>query len=486
MERESEGAAPAGETWRWAVPYALMIATTVGGFLLVRQFGRHLVAPVPAEGELFGAGGANLKLDMLMHVLLTLAAVIVTARFVGLLFAKLKQPPVIGEVLAGIMIGPSLLGRVAPSVSAFILPASVAPSLSIIAQVGVVLYMFLVGLELDVSLIRRRTHTTVAISHASIVVPFLLGAALALLLYPRVSSQDVPFTYFALFCGVAMSVTAFPVLARILTDRGVQGTRIGIIALTCAAVDDVTAWVLLAFVVSVVKARAAGGLLTAVLTLAYIGLMLVVVRPLLGRVVRAHDRSEGDVDKSALTVVVVALLLSALATEAIGVHAIFGAFTLGALIPSDSKIAKELTRRLEDFIVVLFLPAFFAFTGMRTQIGLVSGLDQWLLCGLVVLTACVGKFGGSFVAARVTGLGWSESAALGILMNTRGLMELIVLNIGLDLHVISPRLFAMLVFMAVVTTMATTPMLHLLGTFSGKRAPAVPGTQPANQPDRAA
>jgi Kef-type K+ transport system membrane component KefB len=461
--------------------YALLIAAAIGGFFVVRHFGRPLQAPAPTT-PIFGEGATKLNLDTLMHVLLALAAVIVTARLVGWIFSKLRQPPVVGEVLAGILLGPSLLGAVAPSVSAYVLPTSVGPFLSILAQVGVILYMFLVGLELDLGLIRQRTHATVAVSHASIVVPFLLGSTLALVLYPRVSSSDVPFTYFALFCGVAMSVTAFPVLARILTDRKVQTTRMGVIALTCAAVDDVTAWCLLAFVVSVVNARTAGGFLTAGLTVGYIAFMLMVARPLLLRLIRAHDR-KGDVDKTVMTLVFVGLLLSALTTEFIGVHAIFGAFTLGALIPAQSKLARELIHRLEDFVVVVFLPAFFAYTGMRTQVGLVSGVVEWLLCGAVILTACVGKFGGSFVAARLTGLGWRDSAALGVLMNTRGLMELIVLNIGLDLRIISPTLFAMLVLMALVTTFATTPVLDLLQPV---RNPHDPEQDPESLSERAA
>jgi Kef-type K+ transport system membrane component KefB len=456
-------------TWRSVLFYVLMIGATIAGFFVVRHLGHDLPGP-PPQDPAFGEGSTKLRFDALMHVLLALAVVIVTARALGALFSFFKQPPVIGEVIAGILLGPSLLGRVAPEVSAYVLPPNVAPFLAVLSQVGVILYMFLVGLELDLGLIRKRTHATVAVSHASIVVPFLLGSGLALALYPRVSSSDVPFTYFALFCGVAMSVTAFPVLARILTDRGAQTTRLGVIALTCAAVDDVTAWCLLAFVVSVVHARAAGGMMTAVMSLGYLALMLLVMRPVLARVIRARDRAgDGDLDKTVMTVVLVALLVSALLTEFIGIHAVFGAFALGAIIPADSKIARELIHRLEDFVVVLFLPAFFAYTGMRTQIGLVSGAEEWLLCAVVILTACVGKFGGSFVAARITGLGWRESAALGVLMNTRGLMELIVLNIGLDLRIISPTLFAMLVMMALVTTFATTPILDLLtaGTAGG-------------------
>jgi Kef-type K+ transport system membrane component KefB len=442
--------------------YGAMIGLAVGGFLVVRYLGSELVAPAPGPGAaVFGDGGTNKHVDVLMHVLLALSVVIITARALGALFARLRQPAVIGEVLAGILLGPSLLGRVAPEASAFLLPPTVAPSLHILAQVGVIIYMFLVGLELDLALARTRTHATVAISHASIVVPFLLGAAIALLLYPRVSSSDVPFTPFALFCAVSMSVTAFPVLARILTDRGVHRSRLGVIALTCAAVDDVTAWCLLAFVVSVVHTRFGGALLTAGLSVAYIAVMFTVVRPLLRRLVTWQERHSA-LTKGVMAVIFVALLLSSLATDAIGIHAVFGAFVLGAAIPHDSRVARELTAKLEDVVVVLLLPAFFAYTGMRTQIGLVSGVQNWLLCGLIIVVASAGKFGGSFAAARLAGLAWRDAASIGILMNTRGLMELIVLNIGMDLRVISPTLFAMLVIMALVTTFATTPILDAL------------------------
>jgi Kef-type K+ transport system membrane component KefB len=331
----------------------------------------------------------------------------------------------------------------------------------VISQVGVILYMFLVGLELDPGLMRQRGQATVAISHASIITPFLMGSLLALLLYPRLSSREVPFTNFALFLGVSMSVTAFPVLARILTDRGIHKTRTGTIALTCAAVDDITAWCLLAFVVSVARAESIGAMRTVILASAYIGAMLLVVRPAMAGLSVVYG-NRGGLTQGLMAVVFVALLLSSAATELIGIHAIFGAFALGAVVPHDSPMARDLTDRLEDLIVVLLLPAFFAFTGLRTQIGLVSGVQQWMLCGLIIVVASAGKFGGSLVAARIAGLGWREGSALGVLMNTRGLMELIVLNIGLELHVISPTLFAMLVIMALVTTFATTPILHLI------------------------
>ena len=381
---------------RTVVGYLIMIAGTVGVFMLLRSRGEALVAPGGASG--FGQEQAGSQTEALMHVLLAMLVVILAARLLGMVFQRLHQPPVIGEIVAGILLGPSLLGRVAPGVSAYLLPKSVAPYLGVLSQIGVILYMFLVGLELDSSLLRKRGHATVAISHASIIAPFLLGAGMALYLYPRLSSSDVPFTCFALFVGVSMSVTAFPVLARILTDRKVHKTRMGVIALACAAVDDVTAWCLLALVVSVVQARAAGALVTFGLTVAFIAVMILVVRPAMVKLTRIYGQ-RGRLTPGIAAAVFTAMLLSALATEFIGIHAIFGAFALGAVIPHDSELAVDITEKLEQIVLVLLLPAFFAFTGMKTQIGLVSGADNWKLVAIIIGIASLGKFGGSFVAS---------------------------------------------------------------------------------------
>jgi Kef-type K+ transport system membrane component KefB len=394
-------------------------------------------------------------------LLLALAVVIVAAHLVGLFFRRLGQPPVIGEVIAGIMLGPSLLGRLAPAASAYLLPPSIAPVLGIIAQVGVIIYMFLVGLQLDPTYLRRSPYAALSISHASIIFPFLLGSSLAIFLYPAFSSSDVPFAVFALFMGISMSVTAFPVLARILTDRGLQRTRLGSIAITCAAIDDITAWCLLAFVVAVARARLHDAVWTLSLSLMFMALVLTLGRRGMSALAR-REEGRNELSAGAESGTFVALLLSAFVTEWIGIHALFGAFVLGAVMPHDSLLARELTRRLQDLVVVLLLPAFFAFTGLRTQIGLLSGGAEWAVCALIIGVASLGKFGGTLVAARVTGLAWRDGTALGILMNTRGMMELIVLNIGLDLKVVSPTLFAMLVLMALVTTVATTPILDRL------------------------
>jgi Kef-type K+ transport system membrane component KefB len=453
-----------------------MIAAAIGLFLLIRGYGETLAAPALEETAPAAPGLAVEDGHAVLHVLVALAAVVIVGLVLGRLFVYLGQPPVIGEVVAGILLGPSLLG---PERSAYILPPSVAPLLAMIAQLGVILYMFLVGLELNGGLLRGRAHTTVATSHASIVAPFVLGTVLALFLYPRLSNGSVSFTSFALFMGVAMSITAFPVLARILTDRQMHKTPLGSVALSCAATDDVTAWCLLAFVVGVAQAKLDGALVVIGWALAYIAFMFLVVRPVAVRLL--SGREETQLTRGVVGLVLVALLLSSLATEYIGVHAIFGAFLLGAMIPHDSAIARVFTRRLEDLVTVLLLPAFFAFTGMRTEIGLVSGLGQWLICGLIILVATLGKFGGATIAARLTGQGWRESAALGILMNTRGLMELIVLNIGLDLGVISPTLFAMMVLMALVTTVATSPLLQLLVPAFSRGRENAPRAKPAGQ-----
>jgi Kef-type K+ transport system membrane component KefB len=292
------------------------------------------------------------------------------------------------------------------------------------------------------------------------VAPFVLGSILALELYPRLSTSDVSFTSFALFMGIALSITAFPVLARILTDRGMHRTVLGADALTCAAVDDVTAWCLLALVVGVAQARIHDALTVLLLTAAFIATTFLAVRPV---VVRLLSRfGDGPPTPHVVAFTLAGLLLAALVTEHIGIHAVFGAFLFGAVIPHDSNLARVLAARWHDLVTVLLLPAFFAFTGMRTQIALVSGRSEWMMIGLIILVATAGKFGGTLAAARLTGMGWRHAASLGILMNTRGLMELIVLNIGLDLAVISPKLFTMMVLMALATTMATTPVLQIL------------------------
>jgi Kef-type K+ transport system membrane component KefB len=453
--------------WRAAVAYLLMLVACIGLFFLVRWIGEGLTAPeVPPGAAPVARTGAG-QVNVTFHVLATLAAVVALGHALGHLFVRIGQPPVIGEVVAGILLGPSLLGAISPDAMHWLIQGreedpngQVIAAVRAIAQVGVVLYMFLVGLELNAAKLKTQAHTTVAVAHTSIVVPFVLGSCLALWLYPLLSHRGVPFASFALFMGVALSVTAFPVMARILSDRRMDKTTLGVTALGCAAADDVTAWCLLALVVGVAQAQVGNAVLIGCGALAFIAVMFVVVRPVLARVVRRLD--DGLLPRAAVPAVFVGVLLAALATEAIGIHAVFGAFLLGAVIPHDSRLARELTAKLHDLVTTLLLPAFFAVTGLRMEIGLVTGWQNWLICGVIIVVATAGKLGGTLFAARLTGRDWRTSAALGALMNTRGLMGLIVLDIGLDLGVISPTLFAMMVLMAIVTTMTTAPLLHWL------------------------
>ena len=397
----------------------------------------------------------------MFHLLLALAAVIVAGRLLGMVFRWFGQPPVIAEVIAGILLGPSLLGAISPAAQAYLLPDSIQPALEVIAQLGVILYMFVVGLELDLRVMQERGAAILTTAVASIVVPFALGISLAVPMYGAYSESTVPFIKFALFLGAALSITAFPVLARILKDRHMSRTPLGVMALTCAAMNDAAAWCLLAIVVGVAQAELGWAIAVAGMTLAFIAFMFFAVRPLITWLLsRLGDEPP---PQGVLALIFLALLVSCLATELIGIHAIFGAFLLGAIFPHNSRVAIDLCHKLEDLVTVLLLPAFFAYTGMRTEIGLIAGWENWLWCAAIIAVATAGKFGGSFAAAKLTGLSWRDSAGLGILMNTRGLMELIVLNIGLSLKIISPTVFAMMVVMAIVTTMATTPILQLIG-----------------------
>jgi len=454
-------------TWAAVTLYLALIVGCISAFLVIRWFGEGMTTEAVAEpGATIGSHKAG-KVDVVFHVLVTLAAVIALGRILSIFLKMFGQPAVIGEVVAGIMLGPSVLGAISPEWMHTLIPSKaedpnglVVAALTTIAQLGVVLYMFLVGLELNTAKLGRQAHAAVAISHASIVMPFVLGSALALWLYQKLSPGGVPFTSFALFQGVAMSITAFPVLARVLTDRSLEKSDLGVIALSCAATDDVTAWCLLAFVVGVAQAQLDNAMWVVVWSCVFIVGMFFIVRPVARRIANWFERHPAD--SVARPGLFVAVLLAALATESIGIHAVFGAFLMGVVIPNDSRVAKELSHQLHAVVTILLLPAFFAITGMKTQIGLINGWEAWLTCVAIIAVATAGKYGGTLIAARMTGLDWTTSSALGILMNTRGLMELIVLNIGLQLGVISPELFAMMVLMALATTAATAPILQVL------------------------
>lgn len=400
----------------------------------------------------------------LSHLLIQLLVIIAVSRMMGRLFKSLGQPAVVGEMAAGILLGPSLFGLLAPDVFAFVFPKDSLGALKLLSQIGVCLFMFAVGMELDVRQVRNKAQAAVAVSHASIVLPYLLGVLLAYFLFSRLAAPGTTFMAFALFMGIAMSITAFPVLARILQERGMTKTFLGSTAITCAAVDDVTAWSILAFVVAIAKATSLGAsALNLLLVLIFVAIMVFGVRRALPRWLGGERLALEEPSKGTLATVVCVVVGAALSTEVIGIHALFGAFLAGAIMPEIHGFRRKINVRVENLSSVLLLPLFFAFTGLRTQIGLLDDLQGWLLCLLIIAVATLGKLGGSAVAARFTGMGWRESLQLGALMNTRGLMELIALNIGYDLGILSPRIFTMLVIMALATTMLTGPLLTLFG-----------------------
>ncbi|BAZ14008.1 sodium/hydrogen exchanger [Calothrix sp. NIES-4071] len=401
-------------------------------------------------------------MHIVVLVLFEILIVIGLSRLVGIAFRWINQPLVIGEIVAGIMLGPSLLGMIAPGVAASLFPAEAVPFLNVLSQVGLIFFMFLIGLELDPKYLSGNLEVAVLTSNVSIIVPFSLATILSLLLYPLVSNSDVPFTAFALFLGAAMSITAFPVLARIITENNLHRTRLGTLALTCAAVDDVTAWCILAVAIAVARNGSIDqqAILTIIESLVYIVFMFTVGRWFLKRLSNYYQRAR-RLNQLTMAMIYGGVVASALITEYIGIHLIFGAFLLGAVMPKNEGLVRELAVKTEDFVLIFLLPVFFAYSGLRTQIGLLNRPELWALCLLILAVAIVGKYFGTYIAARFSNIPHREASALGWLMNTRGLTELIVLNIGLELKVISPLLFTMLVIMALVTTFMTSPLLEL-------------------------
>lgn len=397
-------------------------------------------------------------------LLAQMAAILLAARSLGFLCRKIGQPTVVGEMAAGILLGPSLLGHYFPAFSARLFPPDSLNNIRFLSQIGLILFMFVVGMELDLRTLRGKARQAVIISHASIALPFALGLGLAYLLYNGFAPVGVQFASFGLFMGIAMSITAFPVLARIVRARGLHHTPLGTLVITCAAADDVTAWCLLAAVIALAKAGSLGraGFLL-LLALAYVLLLVRVVRPLLARVGRPQQHKAGGwPNKSALPVFFITLIISAFVAEVIGIHALFGAFLAGAIMPADNRLREFVSSRVQEVAVVLLLPLFFVYTGLRTEIGLLNSGYLWGICGLIVVVAVAGKLLGSALAARFVGHGWPDSLRIGVLMNTRGLMEVVVLNIGYDLGILTPPIFAMMVVMALATTCMTGPALNWL------------------------
>lgn len=407
------------------------------------------------------------------RLLLQILSIMFVARTVGWLMSRLGQPSVIGEILAGIMLGPSLLGWLLPEFSAYLFPPASLPALQSLSQVGLVLFMFIVGMELDINVVKKSGSSSLLISHAGIFLPYLLGVYAAYVLYERFAPPGVAFASFALFMGIAMSITAFPVLARIIQERGLNKKPIGTLVLTSAAIDDVTAWCLLVLVITFVNATSVWGfVVTAVLTASFLFVGFGILRPLLQRLASRFYVRE-TVNRNVFSFLMAIVLMGAFSTEVIGIHPLIGAFTAGVIIPQNPAFRHVLQNKIEDVSLVLLLPLFFVFTGLRTNIGVLLNPELWQTSLLIIGLAVSGKFIGTGLAAKISGQSWKDSLYVGALMNTRGLMELIVLNIGYDLGVLSTELFSIMVVMALFTTFMTGPSLRFIDwifSFAEKKA----------------
>ena len=424
----------------------------------------------------------NQFLDAIIHnlkhplaiLLLQIITIVIVARFFGWIFRKIGQPTVIGEIIAGIFLGPSVVGMYLPEYSAMLFPVESLGNLQFLSQIGLILFMFVIGMELDLKVLKNKANDAVVISHASIVFPFALGIGLSYFIYHRFAPAGVEFLAFSLFMGIAMSITAFPVLARIVQERGIHKTRLGTIVITCAAADDITAWCLLAAVIAIVKA---GTFMSSLYVIGcatlYVLMMLFVVKPFLKKVGDLYA-NRNELSKPIVAIFLLTLIISSYMTEVIGIHALFGAFMTGAIMPDSTKFRNIFIEKVEDVALILLLPLFFVFTGLRTQIGLISDPELLKITGYIILVAVAGKFVGSALAARFVGQNWRDSLTIGALMNTRGLMELVVLNIGFDLGVLSPEIFTMMVIMALVTTFMTGPAIDIINFIFKRKAAILP------------
>jgi len=468
---------------RHFVLYATLIVVFGGLIFYLLHTGRsldHSISPVagPAENKPDGAGffsglyKTNVQ-DALPRLLLQIIIIIIVTQLLGWLFKKIGQPAVIGETVAGIILGPSLLGLLFPGIFHFIFPVESLPNLRFLSQIGLILFMFIIGMELDTRLLRKQAFEALIISHASILIPFTLGIFLSYYLYQEYGQTD--FISFALFMGIAMSITAFPVLARIIRDRKLTDTKLGNLAISCAASDDVTAWCILAILIALIRSGSGiNGFFVVAMVLIYVLIMLIPVKKMLNKVQAAYEK--GKIAHNGLMAIMYSLmLLSSWCTEVIGIHALFGAFLAGIIIPKKEGLQKKIIERINDVSMVMLLPLFFVYTGLRTNAGILDSSGLWVSFLFILICAVAGKFGGSTLIAKILGQNWSDSLSIGALMNTRGLMELIVLNIGYDMHIISAEIFSMMVLMALLTTMMTNPVLNWIERRKIRSQIRVPG-----------
>ena len=419
--------------------------------------------------------------SLLEIVIIQIAVILIFANLIGYGLSKIKQPFVIGEIIAGILLGPSFLGRISPSVSRALFPENSLTILMILSQIGLILFMFVIGAELDLKAVRKRLGGLIFISQFSMVVPFAMGLGVAYFLYDRFAPPNVPFIGFALFMGISMSITAFPVLARMVKERGISHTNMGITALTCAAINDIVAWCLLAVVVAVVrKGSVVSSFHTILLCLCYVLVMLVIVRPVLRKVLVNSARAN-VISRGSMAIILVLLLISSWVTESIGIHSLFGAFFAGMVLPGDAEFRKTIIKNIGHLATVLLLPLFFVISGLRTRIDFLNDTHTLMIGSLVILTAIAGKLGGTALAARLARYSLKDSLSIGALMNTRGLMELIVLNIGYDLGVFSSGMFTIMVLMALISTIITFPLLDLIEMLMPEKARKL-DVIPVNEP----
>ena len=453
--------------------YPLIILPLIAVILFLLWQGKKLEANTLVS-SVTNAGSQNHFIESTKHplsiMLLQIVVILSVARLVGYIFQRIGKQSVIGEITAGIILGPSLLGWLLPDAFSFLFPASSLPNLQLLSQIGLVLFMFIIGMELDINTLKSRASQAILVSHVSIVFPYFLGVGLAYFLYESYAPGNISFVAFGLFMGIAMSITAFPVLARILKERNITKTPAGSMAIISAAIGDVSAWCILPFVIAIARAGdISNAWFSILLTGVYVLAMLFGIRPVLGKL-SERFYAEGNLHSTFTAIVFLILLASAYVAEVIGIHALFGAFLAGAIMPNNFSLRNLFTERIEDVSTFLLMPLFFAFTGLRTQIGLLNDTHLWLICSVIIFLAVAGKLIGSAFASKLVGYSLKDSLSIGVLMNTRGLMELIVLNIGYDLGILKPEIFTMMVFMALATTFMTAPALNLIEKiFTGKK-----------------